>query len=281
MTGRRPKRSESAPSTGEKRNCIAAHTVANSPTYSAARAVLPCMKSSISFGSTGTIMPSASISRTTVMKMNARAARRGFSFIATLPVRRLLRSRLGRARGFSIRGRHHLRNGVGAPLGREVRHAGGLTHRRRHPPPKPLRRRHQIAIFQNRRDLVPFHFVIEAHADPSLRTHVRRYEKTLAIGLDQDFLHHRRRLHPYAEVAAAMMVAVGHREHAAAADPKRALAPRLLFEGFGKREADFAQPLQRGIGIVIVAGMRHFNFPRLRFAPPRGGCAAALRAPFG
>src|ERR1700691_5812975 len=55
----------------------------------------------------------------------------------------------------------------------------------------------------------------------------------------------------------AMMTAVGHREHTAAGDAKGAFAPRLFFEGLGKREADFAQPLQRGIRIVIVSRMGH------------------------
>src|SRR5581483_2901546 len=76
-TGRRPRRSESAPRTGEKRNCIAAHTVPKSPKVRAARAVSPPSIVSTSFGRTGTIIPSASMSRTTVMKMKTSAARRG------------------------------------------------------------------------------------------------------------------------------------------------------------------------------------------------------------
>src|SRR6185369_9119284 len=43
----------------------------------AALAVSPPSNWTMSFGSTGTIMPSASMSRTTVTKMNASAARRG------------------------------------------------------------------------------------------------------------------------------------------------------------------------------------------------------------
>jgi hypothetical protein len=67
MTGRRPKRSESAPSTGENRSCISAHAVPKTPNTSAARAVSPPRKSSTSFGSTGTISPNASQSSTAVM----------------------------------------------------------------------------------------------------------------------------------------------------------------------------------------------------------------------
>src|ERR1051326_3690033 len=77
MTGRRPNRSDSAPSTGENRNCISAQTVANSPTNSEARAVSPARKLSISFGKTGITMPSASMSSSTVTKTNAKAALRG------------------------------------------------------------------------------------------------------------------------------------------------------------------------------------------------------------
>src|SRR6266540_1715739 len=66
ITGLRPKRSESAPSTGEKINCISAQTVPNSPKISAARAVSPPRKPSTSFG-------------TTVMKMKTSAAARAFA----------------------------------------------------------------------------------------------------------------------------------------------------------------------------------------------------------
>ncbi len=58
---------------GEKTNCIAAHSVANAPTNQAARATSPCWNSMMSLGSTGTMMPTAIMSRATVtnMKMNA------------------------------------------------------------------------------------------------------------------------------------------------------------------------------------------------------------------
>src|SRR5947199_209002 len=53
MTGRRPKRSDTTPRTGEKKNCIAANTVPKMPFQSAATFMLPPRKSRISFGSTG------------------------------------------------------------------------------------------------------------------------------------------------------------------------------------------------------------------------------------
>ncbi len=63
--GRRPKRSDSEPSTGEKKNCMAANTIPKMPIISAVRAVeLP--KPPMRLGSTGAIMPSASMSRPTV-----------------------------------------------------------------------------------------------------------------------------------------------------------------------------------------------------------------------
>ena len=63
---------------GEQKNCISAHTVANTPNISAARAVSPCRKSWMRRGRIGMMIPIASTSRTTVMKMNAMAAwRRG------------------------------------------------------------------------------------------------------------------------------------------------------------------------------------------------------------
>ena len=77
MTGRRPKRSESAPSSGENRTCIKPQTVANTPKISAAPAVSPSMKPSTMPGSTGIITPSASTSSVTVQKMKA-SARRAF-----------------------------------------------------------------------------------------------------------------------------------------------------------------------------------------------------------
>ena len=74
--GRRPKWSESEPSTGDAKNWIAAHTVPNTAIVVAARAVSPPRKASTSFGSTGMIIPSASMSSSTVIRMNTTAARR-------------------------------------------------------------------------------------------------------------------------------------------------------------------------------------------------------------
>jgi hypothetical protein len=77
MTGRRPKRSDSEPSTGAAKNCIAAHDVPNQPTVRAESAMSPRRNVLINSGSTGMIIPSASMSSMTVMKMKATAARRG------------------------------------------------------------------------------------------------------------------------------------------------------------------------------------------------------------
>src|SRR5690606_36258560 len=76
ITGRRPKRSDSAPWIGEVTNWMPANTVPNTPTQYAALAVSPPTKSSIRCGSTGMITPNASTSISTVTKMKARAARR-------------------------------------------------------------------------------------------------------------------------------------------------------------------------------------------------------------
>ena len=75
-TGRRPNRSESAPSTGEKKNWMAANMLPNTPSICAVFAISPCVKSPMSLGKTGTIMPSANMSRATVKKMKIAAARR-------------------------------------------------------------------------------------------------------------------------------------------------------------------------------------------------------------
>ena len=74
--GRRPNRSDNEPSSGEKPNCITAHTVPKMPNISAPLAVLPPMKLVISCGSTGAIIPIASMSSAMVTKMNVAAARR-------------------------------------------------------------------------------------------------------------------------------------------------------------------------------------------------------------
>ena len=78
ITVRRPKWSESEPCTGEKMNCMSAQAVPKTPYICAARAALPPTKSCTSKGSTGMIMPKASMSMSTVTKMKATAAlRRG------------------------------------------------------------------------------------------------------------------------------------------------------------------------------------------------------------
>src|SRR5205823_4345076 len=76
MTGRRPTRSDSAPSTGANTNCIAAHTVPNRPSAPAALASLPPSSWMTSLGNTGAMMPRASMSKSTVPKMNQKVARR-------------------------------------------------------------------------------------------------------------------------------------------------------------------------------------------------------------
>ncbi len=75
--GRRPKRSDNAPWTGEITNCISAQAVPNSLKISAARALSPERKPTTSRGQTGMMMPSASMSSMTVMKMKTSAAGRG------------------------------------------------------------------------------------------------------------------------------------------------------------------------------------------------------------
>ena len=62
--------------TGENTNCMHAQTVVKRPIISAAFAVSPWRKPITSRGSTGTMMPRASMSRSTVMKMKLRAAGR-------------------------------------------------------------------------------------------------------------------------------------------------------------------------------------------------------------
>ena len=59
------------------REGIDAHIVPNTPIISAARTVLPPSNCSMSFGNTGMIIPSASMSSRTVKKMNVTAAREG------------------------------------------------------------------------------------------------------------------------------------------------------------------------------------------------------------
>ena len=62
---------------GEKMNCMSAQAVPNRPYICAARAALPPTKFCTSMGSTGMIMPKASMSMSTVTKMKVTAALRG------------------------------------------------------------------------------------------------------------------------------------------------------------------------------------------------------------
>ncbi len=73
--GRRPKRSDRPPRTGENRNCIRAKTLTNTP-FIRPPMPWPAM-SRISRGSTGAVTPMATMSIITVTKMKANAARRG------------------------------------------------------------------------------------------------------------------------------------------------------------------------------------------------------------
>src|SRR5438552_4741049 len=73
-TGRRPKRSDNAPSNGANRNCISAQVVPNRPKISAPLAGSPPTKLTTSPGSTGIMMPDPRVCKRTVGKMNARAA---------------------------------------------------------------------------------------------------------------------------------------------------------------------------------------------------------------
>jgi len=46
----------------------------------------------------------------------------------------------------------------------------------RSPSARLLRRRHLVSIFKDRGELIPFHFVVDTNADPSLFAHVGRNE---------------------------------------------------------------------------------------------------------
>src|SRR5882757_3065944 len=79
MTGRLPKRSDHAPSSGENMNCIADHANPNRPVTAEARAKSPPSKLRIRSGSTGAIMPNARKSNPTMTRMKVKAARLGDS----------------------------------------------------------------------------------------------------------------------------------------------------------------------------------------------------------
>src|SRR5213078_1398041 len=79
VTGRLPKRSDHAPSSGENMNCIADHANPNRPVTAEARAKSPPSKLRIRSGSTGAIMPNARKSNPTMTMMKVKAARLGDS----------------------------------------------------------------------------------------------------------------------------------------------------------------------------------------------------------
>src|SRR5437879_4516419 len=130
----------------------------------AARAVLPLTKSSISLGNTGTTIPSASMSKTRVRKINASAARR-LAGAAGSELFCMMAGAFGlggsTAAGFRPRG-----------LSRAF----------------PGRERHSIAVVQNRSDLAPISIGIKPDADPSFGAQVWRLEEFSCIGVDQDLL---------------------------------------------------------------------------------------------
>lgn len=74
MMGRRPKRSDHAPNTGEKINCMAAHANPKYPVILAALAMLPPLNCMIRLGRTGAIMPRARKSNRMVIKIKINAA---------------------------------------------------------------------------------------------------------------------------------------------------------------------------------------------------------------
>src|ERR1700676_5497313 len=74
MIGRRPKRSDNAPRTGEKRNCIVAQAKAKYPMSTEARATLPPSNPLMRSGRTGAMMPMATRSSVTVMRMKMTGA---------------------------------------------------------------------------------------------------------------------------------------------------------------------------------------------------------------
>src|SRR5262249_39013910 len=133
----------------------------------------------------------------------------------------------------------------------------GAVRARRSPPAEAFGRGHQKAFFEDPPDRLPVYLRLQAHPDPSFWSHVRRYEKALGVRAHEDFLHHRRCLHPNADVPAVMMIAIGHREHAAAVDPKSAFPPRFLLEHLRQLKTHLAQPPDQRTRIVIHPGMSH------------------------
>lgn len=74
ITVRRPKRSESVPWIGENTNCINIYSVPKKLVHTAACAMLPPLSCTTRCGSTGMMMPKASMSSITVTKMKDSAA---------------------------------------------------------------------------------------------------------------------------------------------------------------------------------------------------------------
>jgi hypothetical protein len=76
ITGRRPKRSDSAPCTGEQKNWMAANSTPNTPTQCTARTMSLPTNCISRCGSTGMMSPNARMSIRTVTKMKTSAALR-------------------------------------------------------------------------------------------------------------------------------------------------------------------------------------------------------------
>src|SRR5467141_4205995 len=77
MTGRRPNRSDHAPSNGEKMNCIVAQANPKYPVMLEARAKSPASNCRMRSGRTGAMMPKARKSNATMIRMKVNAARPG------------------------------------------------------------------------------------------------------------------------------------------------------------------------------------------------------------
>ena len=76
ITGRRPKRSDSAPCTGENTNCMRPNSAPMMPVQRTAVAMSPPVMCCTRCGKTGMMMPKASMSIITVTKMKMTAALR-------------------------------------------------------------------------------------------------------------------------------------------------------------------------------------------------------------
>src|SRR5882724_1777265 len=77
MTGRRPKRSDHAPSMGEKMNCMLAQARPNQPIMEDARAKSPPSKLRMRSGKMGAMMPKERKSNATITRIKANTARPG------------------------------------------------------------------------------------------------------------------------------------------------------------------------------------------------------------